>query len=205
MDEYINHAKLYDFAVGPFLQSTHKDIIDILLENGSLSVLDLCSGTGLFAGKAEKDGLNVTGVDLSPSMLGVARRKHPLMDFLEQDASSLTAKNGCYDAVTISFALHEKSRIIAFAIIKEALRVLRNGGLLIVADYRYPVERKNFLTGYGIRLVEYIAGKEHYFHYKEYMKYGGSEAFLLEAGLSTTCRNTHMNGWSGVFVHVKQD
>ena len=205
MDEYISHAKLYDFTVGPFLQSTHKNIVDILMEHRCISVLDLCCGTGLFAGQAEKVGIKVTGVDLSSVMLGVARQNYPLIDFLEQDAAALKTKDAVYDAVTISFALHEKPRVIAHAIINEALRVLRTNGLLIMADYRYPTERKSYLTGCAVRLVEYMAGREHYNHYKQYMRYGGSEAFFLEAGLDTTHRNTHMNGWSGIFVVVKQD
>lgn len=201
MDEYINHAKLYDPLVGPFLRSTHKNMVDILQSHGCHRVLDLCCGTGLFVGLALKVGMNPTGVDLSPTMLGVASANFPEVEFLEGDASSLPMGDGTYDAVTISFALHEKPREVALAIIQEALRLVRKGGLLVVADYRYPTKRKSFFTGWGIRLVEYMAGKEHNAHFKEYMERGGSESFLLDAELKATRRKTHMNGWSGSFTH----
>ena len=111
------------------------------------------------------------------------------------------AKNS-FDAATISFALHEKPHEIALAIIQEAARLVRTGGLLVVADYRQPTEKNAPFTGWGIRCVERLAGKEHHAHFQDYMKRGGTEPFLKEAGLNATRRTTHMSGWSGVFVHV---
>lgn len=201
MDEYKNHANFYDPVIGPFLGSTYRDMVDILLEHGCSSVLDLCCGTGLFVGKARNVGLVASGVDLSPAMLGVARTKFPEVEFLLHDASSLPIKTGSYDAVTVCFALHEKPYKRALAIAREAARLVRKGGILIVADYRHPTRRNSFFTGWGIRLVEYMAGKEHNAHFQNYMRRGGSEAFLVDAGLNATCRTTHMGGWSGVFVH----
>ena len=203
MDEYRSHANLYDPVVGPFLRSTHKDMVDILQQHGCHEVLDLCCGTGLFVGKAQEAGLNLSGVDLSPAMLRVARTNIPDVKFIECDGTSLPMRNGSYDAVTISFALHEKQREVALGIIQEAVRLVCKGGLVIVADYRQPKKRNSFFTGWAIRFVEYIAGKDHNTHFKDFMKRGGSEAFLLEAGLNTTRRATQMGGWSGVYVHVK--
>lgn len=202
MDKYRIHAILYDQLIGPFLHPTHKDMVDILNAHGCRTLLDLCCGTGLFAGKARQVGLNPLGVDLSPAMLGVACANYPDIEFLDNDASDLPLVQGSFDAVTISFALHEKPREIAHAIIQEAVRLVGKGGLLVVADYRYPTEKKSPFTGWGIRFVERIAGKEHNAHFQDYMKRGGSEAFLAEAGLNATCRTTHMGGWSGVFIHV---
>ena len=208
MDEYQKHATFYDPFVGPFLHATHGDMVNLVQKHGCRTVLDLCCGTGLFIGAAQKAGLMATGVDISPAMLNVARKNHPEVAFLECDASSLPEEKGAYDAVTISFALHEKPRAAALAIIKEGVRLVRNGGLLVVADYRMP-EKKNsfgspfsFCVGLGIRCVEYMAGKEHNAHFYDYMERGGSEAFFVEAGLEATGMVTHMGGWSGVFVHV---
>lgn len=203
MDEYRNHASLYDVLVGPFLHSTHRDIVDIVKENGCSSLLDICCGTGLLVGKAVAAGLKPVGTDLSPAMLDIARSNHPGIDFLKNDASDLPMEKGSFDAVTVSFALHEKPRDVAFAIVREALRLVRKGGLVIVADYHLPVYHSSFFTGFVVQCVERIAGKQHYAYFKEYMRPGGTEAFLAEAGLNATCRTTHMNGWSGIFVHVK--
>lgn len=203
MDEYSNHANLYDPVVGPFLRSTHKDMVDILQKHGCHKVLDLCCGTGLFVGKAHEVGLNPLGVDLSQAMLKVARANFPKVKLIECDGTSLPMRNGSFDAVTISFALHEKPREVALDITQEAVRLVRKGGLLVVADYRHPKERNSVFAGWVIRFVEYMAGKEHNTHFKDFMKDGGSEAFFLEAGLNATRRTTHMSGWSGVYVHVK--
>lgn len=203
MDEYQEHANLYDPVVGPFLRSTHRDMVHLLQKHGCTTVLDLCCGTGLFIGEAARAGLIPSGVDLSTAMLSVARKKHPDIDFLECDASSLPGEKGSYDAVTISFALHEKPRAVALAIVEEGRRLVRKGGLLVVADYRVPEKKTSIFSpciGLGIRCVEYMAGKDHNRHFREYMKRGGSEPFFVEAGLDATVTSTHMGGWSGVFV-----
>ena len=203
MDEYSNHANLYNPVVGPFLRSTHNDMVDILQKHGCHEVLDLCCGTGLFVGKAQGAGLNPLGVDLSKDMLRVARTNFPEAKLIECDGTSLPMRNGSFDAVTISFALHEKPREVALDITQEAIRLVRKGGLLVVADYRCTTERKAFFAGWVIKFVEYMAGKDHNTYFKDFMRRGGSEAFFLEAGLDATRRTTHMSGWSGVYVHVK--
>lgn len=200
MDEYAQHAHLYDPIVGPFLRSTHRDIVDIIKGRGKRSVLDLCCGTGLLAGKAHVSGLDVTGLDISPAMLAVARSMYPNIPFIECDATQTPLDEGPFDAITISFVLHEKPWETAQAILREALRLTRPDGLIVVADYRRPIHRRSF-TQWGIRCVERMAGREHHAHFREYMKRGGSHSFLVEAGFSATLHTTHMKGWSGVFVH----
>jgi SAM-dependent methyltransferase len=202
MDEYRKNACIYDLLIGPFLHPVYRDMVDILKAHGCLTCLDLCCGTGMFVGRAQKCGLIPSGVDISPAMLGVARTNYPDIDFLECDASDLPMGEGGFDAVTISFALHEKPREIALDIIQEAIRLVRAGGLLVVADYRHSTERKSLLTGWGVRCVERMAGREHHAHFHDYMKRGGTEAFLTEAGLNATHQATCMGGWAGVFVYV---
>lgn len=197
MDEYGSHASLYDPVVGPFLRPTHRDMAE-LVERAGKTVLDICCGTGLFAGIADSTGLVVTGVDLSPAMLNVARENHPHIDFIEHDASQLPLEDNSYDAATICFALHEKPRPVGLAIIREAQRVVRPGGTLVVADYCTP-ERPSRLTGWAIRCVERLAGREHHAHFKDFMRLGGSDGFFAEAGLQAQKWTTHMSGWSGVY------
>ncbi len=202
MDEYRRYATLYDHFVGPFLRPTYRDMVDILKTHGCYNFLDLCCGTGLFAGNARKAGLIPSGVDFSPSMLRVARANYPDIEFLQQDASNLPLETGSFDAATISFALHEKPRTTAFAIIREGARLVRRGGLLVVADYRHPTQRNARFKGWGIRCVERMAGREHHAHFQDYMKRGGTEGFLTETRLNATLHTTHMSGWAGILVYV---
>jgi len=196
MDEYARFAKIYDPLIGPVLRPVHRAMLAALSSRQSRKVVDLCCGTGLMAGMISDAGMKVVGVDLSPSMLHVAREKHPNATFIDGDATSLIFSDGEFDAATISFALHEKPEAIAFGILSEALRVVRQGGLILVADYRQPVPMQSMWMGWAIAAVERMAGKDHYNHFSKYMNNGGTETFMGRAGLVGLPAMTFVHGWS---------
>lgn len=201
MDEYGGLARLYDPLVGPFLRPVHASMLDALPSKPG-ATLDLCCGTGQFAGAARRRRVPVTGIDLSPAMLTVARTRHPRIPFIRANAACLPLAANHFDNATISFALHEKSRRTALDIMKEAVRVVRPGGCVVVADYRTPAHPRSRITGWGIRAVERMAGREHHAHFRAYMEAGGTEALLAEAGLEAHRTATRMGGWCGVFAHT---
>lgn len=203
MDEYARFSRLYDPVVGPFLKPIHRSMVAALTARECRKTIDLCCGTGMLAGMAANTGLRSVGVDLSPAMLHVAREKHPNVTFIDGDATSLIFSDGEFDGATISFALHEKPLKVAFGILAEALRVVRKGGLILVADYRQPVPVQSKLTGLAINIIERLAGKEHHEHYTRYMQQGGSESFLSHAGLIGLPAMTFMNGWAGLYISIK--
>lgn len=203
-DEYARFSKIYDILIGPFLAPIHRDMQKTLVSGNCTSVIDLCCGTGLMAGMAANAGLTVTGVDLSPNMLSVARSKYPNISFIEKDATALPFSNDDFDAVTISFALHEKTAAIATGILNEAVRVVKPKGLIVVADYRQPEQQNARWTGWVISTIERLAGKEHAMHYNEFMNAGGTTGFLGERGFQTTPIMTYMHGWVGLYVHQKE-
>lgn len=162
MDDYNRISSLYDALIGPFLKPIHKAMLTVISAKQCHTVLDLCCGTGLVAGMVSDKGLKAVGVDLSPAMLKVARARRPAVTFIDGDASSLIFSDDEFDAVTISFGLHEKPAETGYAILAEARRVVRPDGVVLVADYREPVPMQSRLVGLGIAAVERIAGKEHY-------------------------------------------
>src|SRR5262245_60467857 len=60
-------------------------------------VLDVACGPGAVATAAAERGAGVTGVDLSPQMVAVARARHPGLDFREADAERLPFPEGAFD------------------------------------------------------------------------------------------------------------
>ncbi len=77
VDFYNLVAPFYDILVGPFLRPARKDIVRGAKAEKCRRILDVACGTGEQAIMLAKAGIEVTGIDLSPAMLGVARDKSP--------------------------------------------------------------------------------------------------------------------------------
>lgn len=93
------------------------------------------------------DGVELTGVDLSPAMLAAARRRAAALGrpvaLVEGDAQDLPFADGDFDTVLCALALctiPDQRRALA-----EMHRVLRPGGLLLLVDHieytRFPWRR----------------------------------------------------------------
>lgn len=98
------------------------------------AVLDVACGTGVLAREARRrvgEEGQVTGLDLNPAMLAVARREASGITWEEGPAESLPFDDGAFDAVVCQFSLmFFEDREAALA---EMWRVLGPGGRLAVA------------------------------------------------------------------------
>src|SRR5690348_12313026 len=106
------------------------ELVERVVELGDLRgrrVLDVGSGTGKWATVlAERYGCKVWGVDSSPEMLEVARRRVPAGVGLKVGrVEDLPFKDGWFERVLMSLSLHLADRPRALA---EAFRVLEPGG-----------------------------------------------------------------------------
>ena len=80
------------------------------------------------------------GLDLSPEMLSVARvRDRPglVQEWLHAAAESTGLESGSVDLVSLQFVCHELPQVATHAVLAEAARVLRPGGVLLMVD-QYP-------------------------------------------------------------------
>ncbi|HEY8788014.1 MAG TPA: methyltransferase domain-containing protein [Actinopolymorphaceae bacterium] len=94
--------------------------------------LDAACGTGRFASYLVQHAHHVIGVDSSPDMLTVARRRVPSAEFLLGELDELPVADDSADIVTCALALsHLSSLGPAMA---EFARVLRPGGHLVISD-----------------------------------------------------------------------
>ncbi len=100
------------------------------------AVLEVAIGTGLNLGLYPAD-IRLTGVDFSPAMLDQARdRARQLgrnVDLAEGDAHALAFPDNSFDTVVCTFslcAIPDDGQAVA-----EMRRVLRPGGLLLLADH----------------------------------------------------------------------
>ncbi len=129
-------------------------VLDALVELGRLDrgrVLDIGCGTGRIAEALAARGARAWGVDPSPEMLAVARRRHiPGGGFKQADAERLPFKAGWFDGALMRQVVQHVELVPAFA---EAARVLAPGGRLTIGTF-HP---DHFETVWIARLIPRVA------------------------------------------------
>lgn len=111
-------------------------------------MLDVACGTGTLAIAAAKmigpDG-SVIGVDASQEMVdraqGKARDAGLAVTFFQATAQGLPFEAGRFDVVSGTLMLNHLSKPARAAFAREALRVLRPGGRLVLVDFGKPAQR----------------------------------------------------------------
>jgi ubiquinone/menaquinone biosynthesis C-methylase UbiE len=152
-------------------------------------LLDLCTGTGEIAVRCARLGATVTAVDLTPSMLDRARRKGRRLGIrlVEMDARHLAFADASFDAVVISFALHDMPAAARRAALLEAMRVARER--VVVLDYEPP------RGGWRRRLVEVVLESFETPYLRGFLRADGVAGALRSAGI---CGARLPAPWSGL-------
>jgi demethylmenaquinone methyltransferase / 2-methoxy-6-polyprenyl-1,4-benzoquinol methylase len=104
-------------------------------------VLDLAAGTGTSSRTFTGTGARCVACDFSLGMLSVgqhrtdAREPAARVSFVAGDALAIPFRDGCFDAVTISFGLRNLADPDAG--LAEMLRVTRPGGRLVICEFSH--------------------------------------------------------------------
>jgi ubiquinone/menaquinone biosynthesis C-methylase UbiE len=126
-------------------------------------VLDLGCGTGTLTllTRQVHPNADVTGFDGDPKALKIARNKAARaqvgIEFDEGFAQQLPYPDHAFDRVVSSLLFHHLTRENMQKVLREALRVLRPGGELHVADWGQP---QNGLMRMAFLLVQLLDGFE---------------------------------------------
>jgi demethylmenaquinone methyltransferase/2-methoxy-6-polyprenyl-1,4-benzoquinol methylase len=200
MNEY-SIAPIYDALLFPFIRAVRKAVLRICVEQRYESILDVCCGTGDQLKMLRKHGFQVSGVDLSDEMLEVSARGAHAPVCRKEDASAMSYPDDSFELTTTTFALHEKDRPTARAIVEEMVRVTKPDGDLLFVDYRFDEQSSPFSMAI-IRMIERIAGGEHYRNFLAYIERGGLDSLL--AGLPLTqVRETRLGMGSVIIARYR--
>jgi len=95
-------------------------------------VADLGCGSGVFTELLRRQGFHSVGLDISPKLIEVGRRKYPGLELIEGDAENLPFESGSLDGILLSGLVHHfpDPRRVA----SEVRRVLRSGGRFVAFD-----------------------------------------------------------------------
>ncbi|GGO84799.1 hypothetical protein GCM10011584_03240 [Nocardioides phosphati] len=137
-------TRFYDTAIALSMREPHwrPRIVELVAERRPRSVLDVGCGTGTLAiALASRLGHGVvSGVDLDPAILDLARAKPGAADVGWQvgSAATLPYADGSLDVVVCTLVLHHLPLEAKADALREMRRVLRPGGLLVIGDWGRP-------------------------------------------------------------------
>lgn len=143
---YRRWARIYDAAFGVVSGPARRRAVEALNALPDGRVLEVGVGTGL-ALPHYRHGLRVTGIDLSPEMLALARQKverdrlRHVEALLEMDAEAMDLPDASFDtavAMFVASVVPNPRRMMA-----EIRRVVRAGGTILLVNH--------FLAPPGIR------------------------------------------------------
>lgn len=126
-------------------------------------VLDFGTGTASLAIAILSDfpGVRVTGLDIDPRILRVARKKVQGLGLdirLEQyDGNSLPFEDQAFDCIASSLVFHHLREASRRRVLEECRRVLRPGGQILLADMGRPANWRQYM---GFSLIRIIDGLE---------------------------------------------
>ncbi|WP_341503922.1 class I SAM-dependent methyltransferase [Gallaecimonas sp. GXIMD4217] len=109
-----------------------------------------------------RPGLRITGLDLAPAMVALARANNPEAEFLVMDCRDIAALPGPFDAIFCGFCLPYLSKPDAERLINDAKDLLAPGGLLYLSTMEDDDRRSGFQSnGDGDRVYIHYHQGEH--------------------------------------------
>lgn len=196
-------ANWYDAAFEPVL--AHARSLGLALHTptpGSL-VLDVGCGTGSQLAIYRGLGCTLAGIDPAPAMVAQARKKLGVFAEIHLgDARAIPYGEASVDLVLMSMMLHELAREIRAAVLCEAARVLTATGRIVVLDYHPgPLTMpRGWLAMPLIVGVEWMAGRDHFRHYREFLAEGGIPEIARRHGLFVEVARVIKGGNFGLFL-----
>ena len=202
-DQYKNIAKWYDLIFESMNVGLRKIGMKMYPVKAGMNVLDIGCGTGAHLSLYQKANCNVFGVDLSSSMLKVAKEKlGESADLKLCNATDTGFDDNNFDLILSSTVLHEMPEITRIEILKEARRILKSDGRILLIDfYPGPIKKfKGIYTKIIITIAEIFAGREHFKNYRYFIKNGGLPELLKRTGLKIMDKRIVSGGNFGIFL-----
>ncbi|MGW0232157.1 class I SAM-dependent methyltransferase [Actinopolymorpha singaporensis] len=156
----------------PFARAMIGSFAELVRGTGNRRVADVGCGPGHLTALLQDLGLDAFGLDISPGMVGHARRTYPALRFDEARMEALPVEDGALGGVLAYYSMIHTPPDELPALLAEQVRVLAPGGLVLVSffatdgpkpvrfdhkvtpAYSWPVDRfAELLAGAGLVTV----------------------------------------------------
>lgn len=182
-DSHLYDGWIYHFVVDPALARARRIVRDQVRRGSAL--IDMGCGTGALLFSLADRCSGLVGVERSRRMWDYGRRRAEALGlnqirFVQGDATQLdTFPDGSFDYASATMVFHEMEREKRLPLLMEMRRLAPT---LIIVDYRVSLPAG--LSGIFIRLIEGLAGRDHYRNFRSFVELGGLAPLLMEQGLS---------------------
>lgn len=120
-------------------------------------LLDIGCGNGRFLGTLGGKTLDYTGIDFSEGLIGVARERYrdrANTSFIVGDALTLPFPDRLFDnAVSFAVLHHIPSRAYRVQFLREAARVVKPGGLIVVTAWNVWHSRPRIVLEFALKKI----------------------------------------------------
>lgn len=185
-DPYQAYAGMYDRLFDSMNKGLKLVGIRMFRPSKGMSILDVGCGTGSHLELYQRYQCDLYGIDLSPSMLAIARERLGDTAQLELgDATNMPYEDDKFDLVISMLSLHEMSARTRSGVLEETRRVLKPDGRILLIDFHpgpyQPLD--GWVSKTIILFSELAAGREHFRNYRQFMRTKGLSTLLGEHDL----------------------
>ncbi len=129
--EYAQHFT-DEFDVRPFDRCLLQSFTELVLRSGGHAALDVGCGPGQAAAELTRFGLSTVGIDGSPAMISIARKRYPQVRFQVADMRELPYRDGTFSAVSAWYSIIHTPADELADLFAEFRRVLTDPGWLLL-------------------------------------------------------------------------
>lgn len=202
-DAYRNIAGIYDRLFESMNRGLRLAGIRMFRPSKGMNILDVGCGTGSHLELYQRYECNLYGIDLSPSMLAVARVR--LGDSIQLDlgdATNMPYEDHRFDLIISMLSLHEMAEQTRSGVLSEMKRVLKDDGRILLIDFHpgpyQPLQ--GWLSKLIILFSELAAGREHFKNYRQFMATKGLSTLATVHDLGVEKQNILAGGTFAIYL-----